>query len=108
MSGWGQTKKNSLRANVFRVTPESGHRSAHLGCLKGAKTGPDGPAMRLPVYLKQRTSSERQTRTMKRIDSTSSRRPPDPQLPKMPVGTVVDIEPDAAVRVRSSLEIVDD
>src|SRR5260221_14091461 len=33
----GQTEKNSVRANVFRVTPESGHRSIQSACLKGAK-----------------------------------------------------------------------
>jgi hypothetical protein len=32
----GQTEKNSLRANVFRVTPESGHCSMQLACLKCA------------------------------------------------------------------------
>src|SRR3979490_2879875 len=32
----GQTEKNSLRANVFRVTPESGHFSMQSACLKGA------------------------------------------------------------------------
>src|SRR5712664_3142590 len=35
-----QTEKNSLRANVFRVTPESGHCSMQSACLKGATTGP--------------------------------------------------------------------
>src|SRR6266446_1091135 len=30
----GQTEKNSLRANVFRVTPESGHCSMQSACLK--------------------------------------------------------------------------
>ena len=47
----------------------------------------------------------------RRSDKTSchrSGRPPDAELPKMPVGTVVYIEPNAAVRVRSVLEIVDD
>jgi hypothetical protein len=34
MSAWGQTEKNSLRANVFRVTPESGHCSMRSACLK--------------------------------------------------------------------------
>src|SRR5712664_1004027 len=33
----GQTEKNSLRANVFRVTPESGHCSMQSAVLKGAK-----------------------------------------------------------------------
>jgi hypothetical protein len=33
---WGQTEKNSLRANVFRVTPESGPCSIQQACLKGA------------------------------------------------------------------------
>ena len=36
MSEVGQTEKNSLRANVFRVTPESGHCSMQSACLKGA------------------------------------------------------------------------
>src|ERR1700738_3680931 len=34
-----QTEKNSACANVFRVTPESGHCSIQSACLKGAKTG---------------------------------------------------------------------
>jgi hypothetical protein len=34
----GQTKTNSVRAYVFRLCPlKLGHRSAHSGCLKGAK-----------------------------------------------------------------------
>src|ERR1700704_6021262 len=36
MSLLGQIEKNSLRANVFRVTPESGHCSMQSACLKGA------------------------------------------------------------------------
>jgi hypothetical protein len=36
ISAVGQTEKNSLRANVFRVTPESGRRSIQSACLKGA------------------------------------------------------------------------
>ena len=32
----GQTEKNSLRANVFQVTPESGPCSMQQACLKGA------------------------------------------------------------------------
>src|SRR5260370_41815327 len=32
MSGLGQTEKNSLRANVFGVTPESGHCSMQSAC----------------------------------------------------------------------------
>src|SRR5438552_18162748 len=46
MSSWpgrwsqmGQTEKNSLRANIFRVTPESGHCSMQSACLKGANIG---------------------------------------------------------------------
>jgi len=39
MTESGQTEKNSVRANVFRVTPESGHCSMHLACLKGAISG---------------------------------------------------------------------
>jgi hypothetical protein len=45
MSHVGQTEKNSLRANVFRVTPESGHCSMQSACLKGATGhGWRGPA----------------------------------------------------------------
>jgi hypothetical protein len=33
----GQTQKNSVRANVFRITLESGHRSMQSTCLKGAQ-----------------------------------------------------------------------
>jgi len=36
MSVEGQTEKNSVCANVFRVTPESGHSSIQSACLKGA------------------------------------------------------------------------
>src|SRR5882757_1997900 len=36
MSQLGQTEKNSVRANVFRVTPESGRRSLQSARLKGA------------------------------------------------------------------------
>ena len=39
MSQLGQTEKNSVRANVFRVAPESGHCSMQSACLKGANTG---------------------------------------------------------------------
>src|SRR5712664_2203015 len=39
-----QTEKNSLRANVFRVTPESGHCSMQSACLKGAKRRHCAPA----------------------------------------------------------------
>ena len=37
MSVPGQTEKNSVRAYVFRFALKLGHRSAHSGCLKGAK-----------------------------------------------------------------------
>ena len=33
----GQTEKNSARANVFRVTPKSGHCATQSACLKGAQ-----------------------------------------------------------------------
>src|SRR6202011_5181748 len=39
MSEMGQTEKNSVRANAFQVTPESGHYSMQPGCLKGATSG---------------------------------------------------------------------
>jgi hypothetical protein len=39
MSLVGQTEKNSLRANVFRATPESEHCSMQSACRKGAKIG---------------------------------------------------------------------
>jgi hypothetical protein len=39
MSELGQTEKNSLRENVFRVTPESEHCSMQSACLKGAGGG---------------------------------------------------------------------
>jgi hypothetical protein len=35
----GQTEENSMRANVFRVIFESGHRSIQSPCLKGANNG---------------------------------------------------------------------
>src|ERR1700732_2291792 len=34
----GQTEKNSVRANVFRVTPESGHCSIQSACRKRARS----------------------------------------------------------------------
>src|SRR4249920_2309281 len=37
MSHLGQNRKNSVRANVFRVTPENGHRSTKSACLKRAR-----------------------------------------------------------------------
>ncbi len=39
MSQLGQTEKNSVRANIFRVTAESGHYLIQSACLKGAKSG---------------------------------------------------------------------
>jgi len=39
MSELGQTEKNSLRENVFRVTPESEHCSMQSACLTGAGGG---------------------------------------------------------------------
>ena len=36
MSQMGQTEKNSVRANVFRVAPDSGRYSMQSACLKGA------------------------------------------------------------------------
>jgi hypothetical protein len=42
MSDLGQSEKNSVRANVFRATPESGHRSIQPACLKGASFALDG------------------------------------------------------------------
>jgi hypothetical protein len=36
----GQTEKNSPRANVFRVAPESRHCSVQSACLKRAMSGP--------------------------------------------------------------------
>ena len=33
MSEAGQTQKNSVSANVFRITPDSGHRSMQSACL---------------------------------------------------------------------------
>ena len=35
----GQTEKNSVGANVFRVTSENGHRSIESACLKSAMNG---------------------------------------------------------------------
>jgi hypothetical protein len=35
----GQTEKNSVRAYVFRFTPELGHCSSQSACLKRAKPG---------------------------------------------------------------------
>jgi hypothetical protein len=36
----GQSEKHSARANVFRITPESGHREARLAGRKRAKSRP--------------------------------------------------------------------
>src|SRR6266851_5286293 len=41
----GQTEKNLLRANVFRVTPESGRRSMQSACLKGVESRCDAVAL---------------------------------------------------------------
>jgi hypothetical protein len=38
MSESGQNRKNSVRANVFRVGPESGHRSTQSACRKRANS----------------------------------------------------------------------
>src|SRR6202022_3348056 len=46
----GQTEKNSPRANVFRVTPESGHRSMQSACLKGARFGPMHRSKQLKLF----------------------------------------------------------
>ena len=45
MSQLGQTEKNSLRANVFRVTPESRHCSIRSACLKGVESRCDAVAL---------------------------------------------------------------
>src|ERR1700730_16867110 len=48
MTAWGQTEKNSLRANVFRVAPDSGHcsmQSALRICAK-ERTRSRGSALR--------------------------------------------------------------
>jgi hypothetical protein len=39
MSAAGQTEKNSVWANIFRVTPDSGHYSIQSACLKRARDG---------------------------------------------------------------------
>jgi hypothetical protein len=39
MSELGQTEKNSVRANAFRLTPESRHCSTPSACRKRANTG---------------------------------------------------------------------
>jgi hypothetical protein len=40
MSGSGQNRKSSMRANVFRFAPESGHRTTRSACPVGAKNRP--------------------------------------------------------------------
>src|SRR5882672_10087227 len=45
MSQLGQTEKNSVRANVFRVTPESGRRSMQSVCPKGVESRCDAVAL---------------------------------------------------------------
>jgi hypothetical protein len=37
----GQTEKNSVRAYVFRFTPELGHCSPQSACVKRANFGPN-------------------------------------------------------------------
>jgi hypothetical protein len=44
VSALGPTEKNSVRANVFRVVPESGPGSMQSACLKGANSGPHAAA----------------------------------------------------------------
>jgi hypothetical protein len=48
-----QTEKNSARANVFRVTPESGHYATQSACLNG----PIGDIARWP-NIKETTECE--------------------------------------------------
>jgi hypothetical protein len=38
MSGLGQTRKYSLRVDVFRFSPESGHRATRSACPKSASS----------------------------------------------------------------------
>jgi hypothetical protein len=55
----GQTQKSSVRANVFRMTLESGHRSMQSACLKGAKDGGGAWLMTRPATLFRRVASDR-------------------------------------------------
>src|SRR5882672_5769116 len=45
MSQLGQTEKNSVRANVFRVTSENGHRSIQSACLESVESRCDAVAL---------------------------------------------------------------
>src|SRR5258708_5930511 len=49
MSLVGQTEKNSVRANVFRVAPDSGHCSMQSACFFGAQFRPQGSLFRTAV-----------------------------------------------------------
>jgi hypothetical protein len=51
MSESGQNRKCSLRANVFRSTPSSGHSSARLACRLSAKSGCEPSQQRKPWYF---------------------------------------------------------
>ena len=61
-----QTEKNSVRANVFRVTPESGHCSTQSACLKGANFG-SGGLIRSPRRLAQAASVAQRGRVASRF-----------------------------------------
>src|SRR6266480_2081571 len=72
MTALGQTEKNSLRANVFRVTSESGHCPRQSACLKGAnrrhpRLGLGGGQLRRP------SRSSRSNREASRIDVITAR-----------------------------------
>src|SRR5216684_7775952 len=50
ISQLGQTEKNSVRANVFRVTPESRHCSIQSACRKRATAHKETRAPQQTVY----------------------------------------------------------
>src|SRR5712671_5320508 len=84
MSPLGQTEKNSLRANVFRVTPESGHCSMQSVCLKGANNGHVATASTGPKCWRPHVLASPTTEGMAAIGSTMPAAPAVPPAPAVP------------------------
>jgi len=78
MSAVGQTEKHPVRANVFRLTPESGHRSIQPACLKGARSGSVATGQALPhkwTKCKLRCRAAMQRNALKSDDQYFPRQP---------------------------------
>jgi hypothetical protein len=78
MSQKGQNAKYSLRANIFRFTPESRHDASHLACpFRAAKGGHFAARERCPLlpfrsFPRKRTvGSARKGEVMKSVASNA-------------------------------------